>query len=75
LCIDILTIAIDAALTQREKKKALLHELRVKIETLKQLIRLMNDLGIIETKIYIFLEAQLQEISKMASGWIKYLET
>lgn len=75
MCIDILTIAIDAALTQREKKKALLHELRVKIETLKQLIRLMNDLGIIETKIYIFLEAQLQEISKMASGWIKYLET
>lgn len=35
----------------------------------------MNELKIIENKSYIILEGQLQEISKMASGWIKYLET
>ncbi len=75
ILLDVLSTAIDAALTHRDRKKPLLNELRVKIETLKQLIRLMGDLGIIEGKIYIFLEAQLQEISKMAGGWIKYLDT
>ena len=75
ICLDILTIAIDAALAQKDKKRVLLHELRVRVETLKQLIRLMNELNIIEAKVYIFLEAQLQEISKMAAGWIKYLDT
>jgi len=74
LCIDVLTIAIDAALAQAIKKKILLYDLRVKVEMLKHLIRLMNELNIIEMKIYIFLEAQLQEISKMATGWIKYLD-
>lgn len=75
ISIDLITISIDAALSQKDKKKPLLYELRVKIETLKQLIRAMNELKIIEDGPYIALEAQLQEISKMAAGWIKYLET
>jgi len=75
ICLDLITISIDAALNQKEEKKHLLHELRIRIETLKQLIRAMNELKIIEERPYIVLEAQLQEISKMATGWIKYLET
>lgn len=75
ICLDLVTISIDAALNQRDRKKPLLYELRIKIETLKQLIRAMNELKIIEDRPYIVLEAQLQEISKMATGWIKYLET
>ncbi|MEI6238030.1 MAG: four helix bundle protein [bacterium] len=74
ICIDLIIISIDAALNQKDRKKSLLHELRIKIETLKQLIRAMSELKIIEDKPYIFLETQLQEISKMATGWIKYLE-
>lgn len=35
----------------------------------------MHELKIIEDRPYIVLEAQLQEISKMATGWIKYLQT
>lgn len=75
ITLDLITISIDAALNQKDKKKQLLYELRVKIETLKQLIRAMNDLKIIDDRPYIVLEAQLQEISKMATGWMKYLET
>lgn len=73
--IDLITIAINAAFNQKDKKKPLLHELRIKIETLKQLIRTMKELKIIEDKPYIVLETQLQEISRMATGWIKYVET
>ena len=75
ISVDLITIAIDAALNQRDSKKPLLHKLRIKIETLKQLIRAMNELRIVEDRSYIILETQLQEISRMAAGWIKYIET
>lgn len=75
LCLNMLGIGIDAAFTQKERKRFLLHELRVDVETLKQLVRLMQDLEIIESSAYIFFEEQLQEISKMTAGWIKYLDT
>jgi hypothetical protein len=44
------------------------------IETLKQLVRLTSDLEIIDMKKYLTLESELQEISKMTNGWIKYLQ-
>lgn len=75
IILDTITISIDAALNQKDKKKPLLYELRIKIETLKQLVRTMNDLKIIEDRAYLILQTQLQEISKMATGWMKYLET
>ena len=75
MSIDLISASIEAAFTHKDGKKPLLHELRTKIETLKQLIRVMNELGIIEMRPYIVLESELQEISKMANGWIKYLET
>ena len=34
----------------------------------------MDELKIIHNEKYIELEADLQEISKMTNGWIKYLE-
>lgn len=75
ICLDLISISIDAALNQKDAKRPLLHQLRIKIETLKQLIRAMNELKMIENKAYIVLETQLQEISRMAAGWIKYVET
>lgn len=75
IILDTITISIDAALNRKDKKKLLLYELRIKIETLKQLVRAMNDLKIIEDRAYLILQTQLQEISKMATGWMKYLET
>jgi len=61
-------------LSRRENKKALLEYLRIDIEVIKNLVRLENELKVIGDKKYFTLSAELLEISKMVSGWLKYLE-
>ncbi len=73
ICFDCLNLAIETALSNRQIKNGVISKLRIKIETLKQLIRLENELEIITDKTYLALQNQLQEISKMATGWHKYL--
>jgi hypothetical protein len=72
LCLEVLAFAIQAALVPKDKKAPYLQELRRDIEVMKYLIRLCMELGIIDTKKYWQLQKQLQEISKMAAGWLKY---
>ncbi|MCX6739929.1 MAG: four helix bundle protein [Candidatus Parcubacteria bacterium] len=72
-CLDCLNLAIEAALSSSENKIVFVSKLRTKIETLKQLIRVQNELTIIPDKTYLDLQNQLQEVSKMATGWQKYL--
>lgn len=67
-------LATSAALTPKEIKLPIIENLRIKIEILKKLVRLESELKIIGDKPYMFLEEQLQEISKMANGWIKYIK-
>ena len=57
----------------KENKFSLLSDARIKTEVLKRLIRTASDLNIIDNKAYIILETMLQEISRMTSGWIKYV--
>ncbi len=64
---------ITAALELRENKLVILNSARIKIEVLKRLIRMTPDLNIIQIQKYVELESELQEISKMTNGWIKYL--
>ena len=73
LCLETLTLIIAASLEIKNRKLILLKPARIKIETLKRLFRIVNDLKIMENKNYIALELSLQEISKMTNGWIKYL--
>ncbi|HDQ23059.1 MAG TPA: four helix bundle protein [Candidatus Uhrbacteria bacterium] len=73
ICLDCLSLAIEAALSNRESKLILMPKLRIKIETLKQLIRLQNELAIISDIRYLDLQSQLQEISKMATRWQQFL--
>jgi hypothetical protein len=56
----------------KPNKIAPLNSARIKIETLKRLIRIASELNIINSKRYLELELDLQEISKMANGWLKY---
>jgi len=56
-------------LASSHDKIPILLELRANIEILKQIIRVMNELNIINTKKYFTIESQLIEISKMAAGW------
>ena len=65
---------IIAALEFKENKTHVLNSARIKIEVLKRLIRITQELDIIKKREYINLELDLQEISKMTNGWIKYLK-
>ena len=71
--LECLDLFIKTALSIRENKLAILVEARVKIGILKQMIRLSKEIGVINNKKYLTFEEKLQEISKMATGWTKYL--
>lgn len=73
VCLDIMNLVIEASFEIRNSKFPLLNSARIKIEILKRLFRIAYELDIIEDKKYLDLESDLQEISKMANGWIKYL--
>ncbi len=74
LCLDITQDFICAALEQKLVKRISLARARIRIETLKRFIRLMRELNIVHEKWYLQTEKELQEISKMTSGWLRYLE-
>jgi hypothetical protein len=73
ICLDAINLSIAAALEPSTNKLPLLNSIRIKIEILKRLIRICKELNIVNDKNYINIESNLQEISKMANGWIKYL--
>ncbi len=72
ICLEITTLTTTAALETKNNKFQILNSTRIKIEVLKRLFRIACELKIIEDKKYIEFEIDLQEISKMTNGWIKY---
>lgn len=68
-----MNLIISASLESRNSKLPLLNPARIKIEILKRLLRTAYELNIIKENKYIDFESDLQEISKMTNGWIKYL--
>jgi hypothetical protein len=74
LCLDCLRTAIAATFEEKTEKIKTLKTLRVNVEILKRLIRDEMELKIIDNRCYWRLQNQLEEISKMTSGWIKYLQ-
>jgi hypothetical protein len=73
-CLDCLCLSVEAALSAKNDKAPILKKIRLNLEVLKRLIRIANELGAIDFKKYIFLQKQLEEISKMTVGWLKYCE-
>lgn len=71
--LELLELAITAAFAAKEDKRKPLESLRIKAEIVKQLVRVSHELNIVNEKIYIALETDLREISKMTNGWFKYL--
>ncbi|MEI7810495.1 MAG: four helix bundle protein [bacterium] len=69
------SILINASLETKQEKIFSLKKARLQIETLKQLIRLEYEMKVISEKIYLKIQLELQEISKMTNGWLKYTET
>jgi len=69
-----LTLSIEAALAEPPAKIRPIKELRIALAVSKRLIRLCQELEILEEKKYFFLQEKVIEASKMASGWLAYLE-
>ena len=67
-------MAIIAALETKNNKLPFLNDTRIKIEVLKSFFCIIHELNIIDQKLYIDFELDLQELSKMTNGWIKYLK-
>ena len=70
---EIIDLSITTALESKNNKFTFLNFARIKIEALKRFFRITHELNIINQKTYIELELDLQELSKMTNGWIKYL--
>lgn len=73
ICLEATQFIIATTLEPKNSKLPLLNTARTKIELLKRLIRIVNELNIIPNNKYLELELDLQELSKMTNGWIKYL--
>jgi len=73
ICLEIMDFTITSSFEAKNNKFVILNSARIKIEVLKRLFRVAYELNIIENKKYINIELDLQEISKMTNGWIKYL--
>lgn len=73
MCLDCLALSTEAALSPKSEKQHILKSLRVEIDVIKRLTRTSYELGVINIKSYIAIEKLLQEISRMATGWIKYI--
>ena len=74
VCLELLELSITAAFEAKINKSVLLSSARIKTEVLKNLVRKSLELKIIERKKYIEIQTELQEISKMINGWLKFLK-
>ena len=74
ICSDCLRLSIEAALMCKNEKLPVVKKLKNETETLKQFVRLEMELNTIDEKTYIVWQTNLQEISKMANGWLIYLQ-
>ena len=71
LLIEILEGILGASQQSKSEKLPTLEKTSVKLNFLRVCIRLMKDLNAINTKKYIIIEANLDEIGRMLGGWIK----
>lgn len=72
-CLAMLSDLIYASRTDRKNKFGFLEQAATKLDILKLLLRLSEDIKAIPTKRYLTLSEKLQEIGKMLGGWIRSL--
>ena len=71
---EYLELAIEAQLLPRRTKLPNLKTMQIRIEIIKQLIRLSEESSIIKDNTYFYLEKQIQDISRMNTNWLNYIE-
>ena len=68
----LLELGISATYEETRQKVNVLKDIRIRIEILKRLIRIMLERKIITEDSYIERELELQTMSKMAFGWLEW---
>lgn len=72
-CLNLFDEIVNAALVAKPRKIPHLEMIRMQIEKLKHLVRLEYEMKIIFEKTYIQTQSELVEMSRMATGWLKYI--
>lgn len=72
-CLKLFDEIVTASLVAKVRKTPHLETIRMMLEKLKHLIRLEYEMKLITEKSYIQAQAELVEMSKMATGWLKYI--
>lgn len=73
LILDILELSIKIVYLPKQEKLTYLKEIDTKINLLKMLVRLSNEIKALDNKKYLILQEKLQEIGRMIGGWIRYI--
>ena len=73
ICLNLFDEVVNAALVTKPRKASHLETIRMQIEKLKHLVRLEYEMKIIVEKTYIQTQSELVEMSRMATGWLKYV--
>ena len=71
LVLEILELLIEAETAKRDWKAPILEIASCKLGLLKILLRLGNDIKILEDKKYLTAQEQILEIGRQLGGWIK----
>jgi len=74
LLIEVLEGILFASQQSKLDKLPTLEKTSVKLNFLRVCIRLMKDIKAIDTKKYVIIEANLDEIGRMLGGWIKSMK-
>lgn len=71
--LEMIELLIGAG-SNKDKKLLYLEKASIKLDLLKLLIRLAEEIKAIPTKKYLHLQEILQEIGKMLGGWIRSIK-
>ena len=71
LLIEVLEGILYASQQLKSEKLPILEKTSVKLNFLRVCVRLMKDIKAIDSKKYVLIEANLDEIGRMLGGWIK----
>ena len=69
--LDVLDTFVAAYYSPKPEKHPLLKEANIKLEQLRYLVRMTNDLHLINHEKYGVMSEKIDEIGKMCGGWLK----
>ncbi|MCI0619591.1 four helix bundle protein [Candidatus Wolfebacteria bacterium] len=67
-----LTLSIQSALASKQEKVALLRSLQIRLEVVKQFVRLEHELEVLPAERYWMIAGQLRDLSRETAGWYNY---